>query len=271
MPSPFPGMDPFLESPHYFPMLHGNMITYLQEFLQAALPEPYDAATNERTWIEYAGRAVIPDVNVLAPREHRKRPAPQANGGTAVAAVREAPRSVVIRVAEEELRESFLEIHVRKGSKLRLVTCIELLSPTNKSPGHKVRKAYRKKQRECLGSRVHLVEIDLLRDGQHTTAIPEARLEESLLEFDYHVCIHHFHQAAEFLVFPIRMEDPLPEIPIPLLPEDGAIKVDLQAVFNRCYDVGPYRKRIDYRREKPDVPLTRKQAAWAKGITSAHP
>jgi hypothetical protein len=62
------------------------------------------------------------------------------------------------------------------------------------------------------------------------------------------------------------MEQALPRIPIPLLPEDGNIEIDLPALFNRCYEVGPYRKRIDYRRDKPDIPLDRKRTAWAKKL-----
>jgi hypothetical protein len=36
MPSPFPGMDPFLEHPVFFGGLHSSMIAYLCEFMQAA-------------------------------------------------------------------------------------------------------------------------------------------------------------------------------------------------------------------------------------------
>lgn len=43
MPSPFPGMDPYLENPEIFPDFHDSVITYLREYLQACLPEPYFA------------------------------------------------------------------------------------------------------------------------------------------------------------------------------------------------------------------------------------
>ena len=47
MPSPFPGIDPYLESPEIFPDFHDSFITYLRETLQASLPAPYFAALPE--------------------------------------------------------------------------------------------------------------------------------------------------------------------------------------------------------------------------------
>ena len=41
MPSPFPGMDPFLEHPEVFPDLHDSLGATLRESLNARLPEPY--------------------------------------------------------------------------------------------------------------------------------------------------------------------------------------------------------------------------------------
>ena len=39
----------------------------------------------------------------------------------------------------------------------------------------------------------------------------------------------------------VRLETALPVITVPLLPGDGDVPLDLQAVFTRCYDTGPYR------------------------------
>ena len=65
MPSPFPGMDPYLEDPEFFPGLRDSFIIYLCEFLQPRLPESYYAHSNSRVWVEYTGRAVTPDGNRL--------------------------------------------------------------------------------------------------------------------------------------------------------------------------------------------------------------
>lgn len=50
MPSPFPGMDPFLEHPAIFPGLHERLIAYLSESLQGRLPEPYTPAAKPNAW-----------------------------------------------------------------------------------------------------------------------------------------------------------------------------------------------------------------------------
>jgi hypothetical protein len=102
------------------------------------------------------------------------------------------------------------------------------------------------KQQEVLDSDTHLVEIDLLRSGTHTTAVPLEALRRKAPPFDYHVCVHAFERLGTYAVYTILMTQRLPTIAIPLLPGDGAVNIDLQAVFQRCYDTGPYRRRVRY-------------------------
>src|SRR4051812_42591652 len=168
MPSPFPGMDPFLEHPATFPAIHGSWITYLREFLQARLPEPYFAESGERLWVEATERSIGPDVDVL----RGDQPSPPAVGGQEGVAVATTAQPLVITVPHEERRETWLEIRSATPDGERVVTTIEVLSPTNKTPGPKGRTLYLQKQQEILDSDVHLVEIDLLRAGTHTTAVP---------------------------------------------------------------------------------------------------
>jgi len=66
MPSPFPGMDPYLESPDWFPDLHDGMIFSIKEGLQALLPRSYYARSRQRVWLGLEHRDhVEPDVDVL--------------------------------------------------------------------------------------------------------------------------------------------------------------------------------------------------------------
>jgi hypothetical protein len=168
MPSPFPGMDPYLEHPEFFPGLHDSLLIYLREGLQGQLPAAYYADIRSRVWIEYTNRVMEPDVNVLRTDQPSGNPPPPAETEGAVA-VRTAP--AVVKVSGEERSESFLEIHTVQGDST-LVTAVELLSPSNKTPGAHGCEQYLKKQAELLNSRVNLVAIDLLRGGQHTTAVP---------------------------------------------------------------------------------------------------
>ena len=82
MPSPFPGMDPYLESPDWFPNLHGDLITLIKGSLQHRLPRFYYAQSNYRFWLEYTRRYAEPDVEVIQSAEKPRR---QARGGAAVA------------------------------------------------------------------------------------------------------------------------------------------------------------------------------------------
>lgn len=218
MPSPFPGMDPYLENPEIFPDFHDSFITYLREALQANLPRHVFATIGQRRWCE-------------------------------------SPH--------DEFREPFVEIDTRGEDGKRLVASIEVLSLANKAPGEHGRDLYRKKQKELLESRVHLIEMDLLRGGEHTTAVPLDAARGACGAFDYHVSVRPFDDVDAFQVYPIQLEDPLPPIAIPLLPGDPPVTLDLQAVFDRCYDAGPYTREVQYGIDAIIPPLDPDRAAWA--------
>jgi hypothetical protein len=264
MPSPFPGMDPYLENPDWFPDLHGSLITFIKGALQQSLPTAYYAQSSERVWLEYSRRYVEPDVEV-ARRAPRQRQRQRNRGGTAVGVFHEAG-PVVISVKTTEhgpFKESYLEIRRRRGKDIQIVTSIEILSPSNKKAGNPGREKYLQKQRETLGSETHLVEIDLLRGGKHTVAAPRALVEAKAGPFDYLVSIHRFNRPNDFFVYPIALAERLPEIAIPLMPGDSDVLLALQPVFDQAYDLGPYRREIEYGRD-PVVPrLSAEQSAWA--------
>ena len=78
MPSPFPGMDPYLESPDWFPDLHGSLIIFMKGTLQRSLPDSYYAQSSQRVWVEYTQRHVEPDVEVVQSARRTRR---RARGG----------------------------------------------------------------------------------------------------------------------------------------------------------------------------------------------
>jgi hypothetical protein len=261
-------MDPFLENPDLFSDFHDGFVTHLRESIQERLPPPYIAALGRRVWIEVSERFIGPDVQVVRPPS-----SPATNWAGSAVAVAEQPRTqpLVVHVPHDEYREPFVEIYLGRGSERRLVTSIEVLSSTNKTPGEHGRDLYLRKQREILNSKVHLVEIDLLRAGEHTTAVPRHRLARVAGEFDYHVSVHRFDNLEDYFVYPIRLNEPLPEIGIPLLPGDPTVSVDLQAVFQRTYDAGPYRREIDYPRTTPEPPLSAAWEAWLRQVLGGTP
>jgi hypothetical protein len=266
MPSPFPGMDPYLESPDWFPGLHDALITFLVGALKRRLPEPYYAKSTQRVWLEYSHKSIEPDVDVLHSGLGSSRWR-GARGGIAVAEPIDLDEPVVISVETIEhdpYEEPFVEIRRRDGSDDRLVAGIEVVSPANKTPGNPGRESYMAKQREMLAGATHLIEIDLLQGGAHATAVPRELFVEKAGLFDYHVCVHRFDRPHDFFIYPIRLEQRLPGIAIPLMPGDPDVPLALQAVFDRAYDEGPFDRVVRYG-EAPIIPALRpEQLAWVK-------
>jgi hypothetical protein len=272
MPSPFPGMDPYLESLDWFPDLHSSMITFIKGELQSRLPESYYARSDQRVWLDLGYRHVEPDVNVLrtSGRKPRRRRVADA-GGVALAEVSTA-EPIVVRVetiAGDPFHESYLEIHHRRGTNDTVVAVIEILSPSNKTQGDKGRGLYVVKQEETLISPVHLLEIDLLRAGTHATAVPHDLAVARAGPFDYHVCAHRFDDHKAFYVYPIKLQDRLPVIAVPLRPGDPDVALDLQVVFDRAYDLGPYDRAVRYDLATLEPPLRPAQAKWVKARLAA--
>ena len=259
MPSPFPGMDPYLENPPLWPGVHQGLITYMCGELNALLPSHYVADIGERLYVVQAERGIYPDVVVL---EH-----PSAQTSTEQSARRIAVAASdppwVLTVKPEEIREVYIEI-LSVADQSRVVTVIEILSPSNKIAGSEGRQLYLTKQREILSSQTHLIEIDLLRKGEHTVAAPR----EMLLKrgkWNYLVCLHRSGQKGRYEVWAITLQQRLPRIHIPLQDGDPDVVLDLQAVFNRCYDEGAYTRRLNYRSELP-IPLKGNDAQWADAL-----
>ena len=259
MPSPFPGMDPWLERPMTFPTLHNTLIIAMQRALKPLLPLGYLAVSANRVWVDPQARRE-PDVGVFGP------PDPPRGGG----AVATLTRAGLLALPAERISDPFEEpyLEIVSGEEDRLVTAIEVVSMSNKKAGDNGRTSYRQKQGEYRASGVNLVEIDLLRGGAHATAVPEARLRAAGA-FDYHVCVTAAEVAGQVFVAPIRLADRLPTIPIPLDPGVEPVMLDIQAVFDRCFDEGPFAALARYDRRRPDPPLSPEQQAWADGVLRA--
>jgi hypothetical protein len=269
MPSPFPGMDPYLEDPAIWPDFHDRFATEISNVLNGDLPAPYYARLEMRSEVgiveEDARRRIVPDVAVVRHAGPRL-----AEGGVAVLerGIAESP-SFELAVPAEPIRHHFVEIRdPTRGHEL--VTLIEILSPSNKHPGPDQR-TYRKKQAEILDSATtNLVELDLLRTGERVRPRPELEMWLDDLEppAAYAVWINRSWTRDRYQVFPIGLRDPLPRIPIPLREGEVEPLLDLQDTFRRIYDRGPYRRgAVDYSRP-PTPPLSEADAAWAAALLS---
>lgn len=267
MPSPFPGMDPYLEDPGLWPDFHDALASEIRVVLNHTLPEPYYAQLGMREELGIVGngtpRRIIPDVAVA-------RSSPPASERPAAAAVLDEPRStvsssveVIIELDREEV--SFVEIHDAR-SEHEVITLIEILSYSNKQPGPD-RDKYIQKRQEILGSRTSLVEIDLLRAGDRSWHGPEVygRLYEFDSQPEYLALVNRAWRRTgrlAFQLFPISISDPLPVIDIPLREGESEATLDLQYAFQQTYDGGPYQRgAVDYSRP-PINPLSGELESW---------
>ena len=256
----FPGMDPYLEAKLIWPGFHSRLVVYIADQLRPLLHPNYIAAVEDRVFVEEPPRAMIPDVWI---REQSSR---WSGGGTALLEspaqtdVLDADDPMLIELTESEVHESFIEILDRQSGQ-RVVTVIEVLSPTNKSPSVG-RAAYLAKQQDVWNSPVHLVEIDLLRGGEHTVLVPEEMVRDRR-DYDYLVSVNRATRARRrYEAYPRLVTERLPRISIPLADGDRDVVLDVQAVVSQTYEAGSYQARLHY--DQPCVPpLCVEAQAWA--------
>lgn len=267
----FPGMDPYLEDPLLWPGFHNRLVVYLADQLQPQLRPRYIAAVEDRVFLEETPRAIIPDVWV----RERSDFATESGGGvamleaTAVATDEselDADEELLISLSDLDEHESYIEILDRQSGQ-RVVTIIEVLSPSNKAFG-RGRESYKAKQREVLGSTAHLVEIDLLRDGEHTVAVPQSAVEQ-YRTYDYLVSINRARGfRSDFNTYPRSLRERLPRIRIPLANGDRDVTLDVQAAIAQTYEAGSYRDRLKYNTDCVP-PLRAEDQAWATELIRA--
>jgi hypothetical protein len=254
--SPFPGMDPYLEAPELWPDVHTRLMNVFSEQLAPLLAPGYVAELHPRMVIEQVGgpgedEVILPDVAVVE--------ATRSGGGGYGAMTVEAlaPAPVQLRVPLEVPVE-LISIHIRHLQDRRVVTVIELLSPVNKRPG-KGREEYLEKRQEVLKSKVHLVEIDLLRRW------PRMPFQERVPAADYIIMVSRRERRPVCDVWPIWVRQQLPVIPIPLLRPDPDVVLDMGAALQTAYQRARYDLRIDYR-QPPTPPLSEADAEWAAAL-----
>jgi hypothetical protein len=257
MRSPFPGMDPWLE--FHWRDVHASLIIYIRNQLQRQLPEPLVARAEEDVFVDIDDERsgiVRPDVEVS-----EDRPEGQDGGGVATLAPPVTiAEPLLLRVPEPEVHRR-VEIY-DPDSGNRVVTAIEVLSPSNKLPGT-ARTAYLSKQRDFLRVGVNLVEIDLVREGDWVFSVDEALLP-ARKRTPYMACVFRATRLAERAVYLISLRERLPRIAIPLRPRDRDVALDLQQVIDEAYETGRY-DRTNYQRPL-DPPLPPADADWVREV-----
>jgi hypothetical protein len=251
MPSPFPGMNPYVERPSVWHDFHESFMPLVREILTAQVLPRYFVRIDEQMYIHElaaAERRFVGRGDILA-----SALTPSSSPAVTAGSLLEAPLEVGVPAVDSETL-SYLEIRDRDSREL--VTVVELLSPSNKYAGPD-REQYLAKARQLQRSWVHFVEIDLLRGGPRMPWL-------DMPACDYCVVVSRVERRPRAGFWPIRLRDRLPEIPIPLRRGDADARVDLQQVLHRIYDAAGYAYHIYS--GPPEPPLSAEDADWARGF-----
>ena len=252
--NPFPGMNPYLEQ--HWRDVHTTLMVYLRDQLQTELPPGLWATVEEEVTIDddqsESARRVRPDVYVAE--------AWDAPGALAVATAGLAVAEPLVLIDPEPRTERHVEI-VEAGG--RVVTAIEVLSATNKLSLER-RLAYRRKRRAYRDGGVNVVEIDLIRDGEYIVLAREELIPPAR-RAPYVISVWRAAQPDRKFAYPCPLRQPLPQIAVPLRPQDADVALDLQTLIDLCYVRGRYHARFDYRAD-PEPPLSPADAEWADAL-----
>ncbi|HET6251277.1 MAG TPA: DUF4058 family protein [Tepidisphaeraceae bacterium] len=251
MSSPFPGMNPWLEGSEWT-SFHTEFAVEIARQLSPRLSSRYVVRPEKRYVVTTIGpgedvavSSVYPDASVARAGENPKETSAAVLGSA-------APLTVATLMPE---RVPQVSVEIRDLADRRLVTAIEVLSPTNKHGNG--REEYLERRERLLLSSAHLIEIDLLRRGQR---VP---MQKPLPPSPYFVFVGRKENRPQTQVWPVELSQALPNIPIPLLAGDEDASLDLQMVLSQVYEDFGYGASINYDRP-PEIPLPVRQATWAR-------
>lgn len=244
-------MDPWLEGDAWM-SFHGQFIAEIARQLAPALRPKYVALMDQRViwdspeedvWIDAV--EARPDVSVISSTH------PASGPGAATL----TPPLTMATVVPAPVTLRSIEIH--DVANRHLVCAIEVMSPTNKRG--RGRRKYLAKRARILQSSAHLIEIDLLRDGQR---VP---MEGPLPAVPYFAFVSRSNNRPRVGVWPITLSECLPRIPVPLLAPDADVPLGLQAAFNSVYDTVGYDLILDHAKPAP-VRLSDQELHFARTL-----
>jgi Protein of unknown function (DUF4058) len=254
MPSPFPGMDPYLESPDLWPEVHHRLISAIAIDIAPSLRPKYRVAIEKRTYLTDADQTIevgVPDIAVLAQTPNR----------ITATATRSVSDSVTVTLpVPHEMNEGYLEI--REVATGRVITVIEVLSPTNKRSG-KGQDAYEEKRRQVLSSPTHLIEIDLLRSGTPPQTLG------TINPSHYRILVGRKEHRPQAQLYAFNVQQPIPCFSLPLVANDEEPIVDLNLLLNQIYDQASFDLTLDYEAEA-NPPLKADDRTWARNWLNTH-
>jgi hypothetical protein len=213
-------MDPYLEDDALWPVFHHQLVMCLYQILLPGLVDRYRARVNQRHYV--------------------------------------TEQALFTSVVREEHHEDYIEIRQRSDG--RLITLVDVVSPTNKliSAG---RTAYLTKRCEGKTANANLVELDLVLQGQPTLEYSR----DGLPDWDYAVTVTRSTQPERYEIYTATLQKKLPRFRLPLAADDRDTVLDLHTAFTRCYDQGGFAAKIDYSKD-PNLPLIDEDRRWLQDV-----
>jgi hypothetical protein len=262
MPSPFPGMDPYLEHPDFWQETHNRLIVAIADSIMPQIRPKYEIAIDKRIYEitdpnDSNSESLLVGIPDVAIKHQSNTPnVPTSRSVTTVAIA--LPTTVKVPLPEK-IKQAYLE--VREIATKQVVTAIEILSPVNKRNGEG-RITYLKKRQSILGSLTNLVEIDLLRSWESMPIINNS------INSDYRVLVSRSDRRPFAELYAFNLRDSLPVFLLPLREEDIEPIVNLPELLTSVYDRAGYDYRIDYDRD-PLPSLSKENQVWAKELLQA--
>jgi len=262
MRSPFPGMNPYLEQPSFWSSFHNRLMVAIANAIEPQLSDRYYVDVETRTYQsdDDGGELLIgiPDAVVFSAEESKPSvPDTLVSDGAEISssvALQEPPNPEPVQVPMPlEVRERYLEI--REVGSDAVITVMELLSPKNKQAGEG-RNAYEQKRRSVLGSSTNLIELDLLRGGRQMEILGTPKTTP------YRILISRGSQRPAAELYRVTLQQPLPNIWIPLKADEPEVIAPLQDAFHQVFREARYGTRIDYSQSPPPPALSKDDQAW---------
>lgn len=259
MPSPFPEMNPYFESPTLWEDFHQSLAAEIRDQLVPKLRPKYYAAltprvTYEEVLIQAKPQDAKPDVGVWRQR---------AQGGLVPAPVAVLAPPPLVETIAQELPLKLWTVEIREIGLGTLVTSLEILSPVNKRPGHEAFIAHQRKRTDLMRAGVNLLEIDLLRSGRRWP-IPNKQLPDE----PYFIFLWRILDPQALGIWPLKLREPIPLLPVPLLDPDPDVPLDLTLAIHTIYDRAGYDLRIDYTQPPPKPDFSDEDGQWIRDMVA---
>jgi hypothetical protein len=217
-------MDPYLEDAQLWPTFHSHLVSCLYQILLPGLVDRYRARISQRRYT--------------------------------------TEQALFTSVIREEHEEEFIEIRHRRDG--RLITLIDVVSPTNKTqPGG--RAAYLCTRSAGKSAQANLVEIDLVLQGEPTLDYSR----ENLPPWDYAVTVTRATHPEKHEIYTSTLKKRLPRFRLPLAADDRDTVLDLHVAFTRCFEQGGFASLIDYSKD-PTTLTESAQRAWVDDLLHQH-